>query len=47
MGQLNGVVHQGLLIAAAVIFIIAAVIQPPRINLTNVGLALLSLSFIL
>jgi hypothetical protein len=38
--------HLGLLIAAFVVFVLAAFVYPPRVNLVAVGLALLSLSFV-
>lgn len=39
-------IHLGLLIAAFVIFVLAAVPIPARVNLISVGLALLTLSFL-
>jgi hypothetical protein len=39
-------IHQGLLIAAFVLFAIAAMFQPPKVNIVSIGLALLALSFL-
>lgn len=39
-------IHLGLLIAAFVIFVLAAVPVPAKVNLIAVGLALLTLSFL-
>jgi hypothetical protein len=40
------VIHLGLLIAAFIIFVLAAVPVPTRVNLIAVGLALFTLSFL-
>ena len=40
-------IHLGLLIAAFIIFVLAAFNLPARVNLLAVGLALLTLSFLI
>lgn len=42
----ENMLHLGLLIAAFVVFVLAAIGTPARINLTAIGLALLTLAFL-